>query len=169
MKKIAIVYGSTTDHTKEAAESIAARLSSYEVDVMDVATLSVEQLAQYPNLILGTSTWGSGDLQDDWDSFLPKLKKADLSGKVVSLFGLGDSSSFSDTFVDGMAQIHDALQGSGCTIVGAVGADGYSFDASNAVSDGKFVGLPLDEDNESNLSANRIDSWIAAIEPCFID
>ncbi len=169
MKKIAIVYGSTTGHTKEAAESIAARLSSYSVQLIDVATLSAEQLTQYPNLILGTSTWGSGDLQDDWESFLPKLGKADLSGKIVALFGLGDSSSFSDTFVDGMAQIHDALQEAGCTIVGTVDANSYSFDASLALSDGKFVGLPLDEDNESNLSAVRIDSWIASIEPCFIN
>jgi flavodoxin I len=169
MKKIAVIYGSTTDHTKDAAERIAAGLSSYEVQVMDVATLGVEQLAQFPNLILGTSTWGSGDLQDDWESFLPKLKKADLSGKVVALFGLGDSSSFSDTFVDGMGQIYEALQGSGCTLVGAVDADGYSFSESVAVSGDKFVGLPLDEDNESDMTAARIASWVAAIEPCFID
>lgn len=168
MKKIAVIYGSTTDNTKTVAKQVASLLSSAEVDVIDVAHLKVEQLAQYPNLILGTSTWGSGDLQDDWDGFLSKLKGADLGGKVVALFGLGDSSSYPDTFVDGMAYLYDAVKDNGCTLVGTVSPEGYSHSSSNAEVDGRFVGLPLDEDNESDQTDARLSAWIAEIEPSFV-
>ena len=60
-------------------------------------------------LILGTSTWGFGDLQEDWDAFLGSLTKMNLTGKTIALFGLGDSSTYSDTFVDGMGIIYRAL------------------------------------------------------------
>ncbi|MBP1641065.1 MAG: nifF [Bacteroidetes bacterium] len=168
MKKIALIYGSTTDNTKWIAERIAAKLSAYEVDLIDVARLKAEQLAQYYNLILGTSTWGAGDIQNDWESFLPKLKDVNLSGKVVALFGLGDSYSYADTFVDGMAQLYEAVKDRGCTVVGAVSPDGYVHASSNAVVDGNFVGLPLDQDNESDRTDARIDGWLSEIESLFI-
>lgn len=169
MKKIAIVYGSTTDNTKNVAKQIAAALSSHQVDVLDVAKLKVDELAQYPNLILGTSTWGSGDLQDDWDGFVSKLAGADLNGKVVALFGLGDSYSYSDTFADGMGLLFDAVKDKGCAIVGSVSPDGYSHSSSAAIVDGNFVGLPLDEDNESDQTDTRIGAWIGEVEPLLIE
>ena len=50
-------------------------------------------------------------------------------------------------------------------MVGAVPVDGYTFDASDAVVDGHFVGLALDEVNESDKTDARIDAWAAAITP----
>ena len=169
MKKIAVIYGSTTDNTKSVAKQIVAKLSSFETTLIDVANLKAEQLAQYSNLILGTSTWGAGDIQDDWDGFLPRLSGVDLSGKVVALFGLGDSGSYPDSFVDGMGQLFDALKDKGCTLVGSVSPDDYSYSSSNAVVDDVFVGLPLDEDNEADRTDDRINAWLAKIEPSFID
>lgn len=168
MKKIVVVYGSSTDNTKHVANVIAKKLTGNEVKVFDVARISPADLEGYTNLILGTSTLGLGDLQDDWDSFLPKLKKLDLNGKVVALFGLGDSSTYSDTFVDGLGILYEALDGKGCRIVGEVSPEGYTFDDSRAVVDGQFVGLPLDEDNESDQTEDRLDNWIASISPEFI-
>ena len=115
-------------------------------------------------LLLGSSTWGAGDLQDDWFDFLPQLKAADLAGKVVALFGCGDSASFSDTFCDAIGTLHDELAATGCRFVGEVDTAGYTFDSSTAVKDGKFVGLALDEVNEPQLTDGRIDGWIAAIK-----
>jgi flavodoxin I len=117
--------------------------------------------------VLGTSTWGVGDLQDDWESAIGELQSANLSGKVVALFGLGDSSSYSDTFVNGMARIYDAVKGNGATVVGAVDASDYTYDDSEAVQDGKFVGLAIDEDNESSKTDGRIAAWVANIKPSF--
>ena len=53
----------------------------------------------------------------------------------------------------------------GTSTWGAVSTDGYTFDDSEAVVDGKFVGLPLDDVNEDDKTDARIDAWIAEISP----
>ncbi|MDR0604541.1 MAG: flavodoxin [Bacteroidales bacterium] len=165
MKKIAIIYGSTTGNTETVAKSIAEKLSSEDVQLIEASNLKVEDVETFPNLILGTSTWGLGDLQDDWETALPILKKCDLSGKTIAFFGLGDSGSYSDTFVDAMGTLYEAIKNTGCTFVGKTSVKDYQFDASKAVVDDCFVGVALDEDSESNLTNNRLEQWIANILP----
>lgn len=167
MSKIAIVYGSSTDNTKSVAETIANKLSGEEITLLDVSKLKAGDLDAYPNLILGTSTWGLGDLQDDWDGYLSDLKKSELSGKTIAFFGLGDSGSYPDTFADGMGILYEAVQDKGATTIGAFPTDGYSFDESKAEVDGKFVGVAIDEDNESDETDRRLDAWIEIIKPLF--
>jgi flavodoxin len=48
---------------------------------------------------------------------------------------------------------------------GQVETDGYTFDDSEAVIDGKFIGLPLDDINEDDKTDTRIDAWLSAITP----
>ena len=50
-------------------------------------------------------------------------------------------------------------------MIGAVSTDGYTFDESTSVVDGKFVGLALDEDNESDKTDERIAAWVDEIKP----
>ena len=64
-----------------------------------------------------------------------------------------------------MAGLYDAVKDSGAKIVGAVSTDGYTFDDSESVVNGKFVGLALDEENESDKTDERIDNWVKAISP----
>jgi flavodoxin I len=164
MKKTGIFYGSSSGTTEDVARRIAARLGVEAGDIYNVGDAPASAVEPYDVLILGTSTWGSGDLQDDWDSFLPKLKKADLSGKTIALFGTGDSSSFGDTFCDGIGIIYEQLKASGASFIGAVTPGGYTFDDSAAVVDGLFVGLPLDEINESDLTDRRIAQWVEQLK-----
>lgn len=159
MKKTGIFYGSSSGTTEDIAQRIASRLGVETTDIHNVGDAPASAAEAYEVLILGTSTWGVGDLQDDWDSFLPKLKKVDLSAKTIALFGTGDSSSFSDTFCDGMGIIYNQLKATGAAFSGAVSTDGYSFDDSVAAADGSFVGLALDEVNESELTDKRILQW----------
>lgn len=165
MKKIAIIYGSATDNTKDAAMLIVSQLQEFAPVVKDVSECTPDDLTQYDHLFLGTSTWGLGELQDDWADFLPRLKSIDLTGKTVSLFGLGDSDSYPDTFVDGMGELYDFFSGKGCSIVGSVPLSDYSFEASRAVQNGEFVGLPLNADSESHLTEERIKNWLKLIKP----
>lgn len=169
MGKTAIIYGSSTGNTKHAAEKIAEGLSGIDVTLLDVASFNVSDIESYDNLILGTSTWGFGDLQDDWDNFISKLAKADLTGKKVALFGLGDSGSYPDTFVDGMGILYDTIKDKGISLIGSVSTDGYSFDASRAEKDGEFVGLPLDEDNDPAKTDERISSWTQELQSILSD
>lgn len=118
----------------------------------------------YDCLLLGSSTWGAGDLQDDWYDFIGKLKNENLSGKLVGLFGCGDSGSYPDTFCDAMGHLYDDLSGTGCRFIGACDTAGYSFDSSEAVRDGKFVGLALDETNEDDRTAERIAAWVETLK-----
>lgn len=162
MKKTIVVFGSSTGTCEGIAGDIAAKLGAEAVNVSD---LTADVIAENENLILGTSTWGAGEVQDDWYDGLKTLKAADLSGKTVALFGCGDSASYSDTFCGGMAEIYNAVKQAGANVVGAVDASEYSYDDSEAVIDGQFVGLALDNDNEESKTAVRIDAWIAAITP----
>ena len=162
MKKTIVVFGSSTGTCEGIAGDIAAKLNTEAINVSD---LTADVIAENDNLILGTSTWGAGEVQDDWYDGLNTLKAADLSGKTVAIFGCGDSASYSDTFCGGMAEIYNAAKQAGANIIGAVDASEYSYDDSEAVVDGKFVGLALDNDNEESKTPERIDTWVAAITP----
>lgn len=163
MKKTCIIYGSSTGTCQAIAEKIAGKLGIAQADVYDVANISADTVSAYTNLILGTSTWGAGELQDDWYGSIETLKSADLSGKTIALFGCGDSESYSDTFCSAMGEIYDVLKDSGAKFVGQVSTDGYTYDDSAAVVNGQFVGLALDDVNEDDKTDARIDAWTDSI------
>ena len=164
MKKTGIFYGSTTGTTESVARLIADKLGIAPADVHEVTQLDTALAESYEALILGTSTWGDGELQDDWYDGLKVLQGAHLSGKIVALFGCGDSESYSDTFCDAMGLLYEGLKDSGCTFVGAVDDSGYTYSASVAAADGKFVGLALDDVNESDRTDDRVSAWAAQLQ-----
>ena len=164
MNKTCIIYGSSTGTCQAIAEKIAGKLCIASSDVYDVANITAETVDAYQNLLLGTSTWGAGELQDDWYDGLEKLKGAILSGKTVALFGCGDCESYGDTFCAAMAEIYEGLKDSGAKFVGSVPTDGYTYDDSASVVDGLFIGLALDEVNEDDKTDGRIDAWIEEIK-----
>lgn len=160
MSKTIVVYGSSTGTCESIAQTIASKLGA---EVIAVSDLTADQLAEADNILLGSSTWGAGELQDDWYDGLEIVKKADLSGKKVAVFGCGDSASYSDTFCGAMKELYDAAKEAGATLVGEVSTDGYEFDDSDAVVDGHFVGLALDDVNEDGKTEERIDAWIPTL------
>ncbi len=162
MNTTIVIYGSSTGTCEVLAEKIASKLGC---EALNVQNLSADMVAANKNLILGTSTWGAGELQDDWYDGLKVLQGADLSGKTIAIFGCGDCSSYSDTFVGGMGELYNGIKDSGAQFIGSVGTDGYTYDDSEAVIDGKFIGLPLDEINEDDKTDARIDAWITQISP----
>jgi flavodoxin I len=164
MKSIAIIYGSSTENTKRAAEKIAERLSEYSPALVDIYDGDEGAFHANEVLILGVSTWGVKDLQDDWSDFYHKLGKMDLTGKTVALFGLGDSFIYPDSFVDAMGILYETVSERGATVVGEVSPEGYQFDFSRALKNGQFVGLPLDEDNDADLTDERIDKWVESLK-----
>lgn len=162
MNSTIVVYGSTTGTCEAIAEKIACKLGCEAINVQDL-TANVVNINK--NLILGTSTWGAGELQDDWYDGLKVLQGTNLSGKVIALFGCGDSESYGDTFVGGIGELYNGIKDSGARFVGEVDCDGYTFIDSEALINGKFVGLPLDDVNEDDKTDIRIEKWIAEISP----
>ncbi|MGN0901979.1 MAG: flavodoxin domain-containing protein, partial [Succinivibrio sp.] len=64
MKEIALFYGTYTGVTGEVAEKIATQLGKENIDVFNIAT-DGEKMNDYKKLIIGTSTWSIGELQED--------------------------------------------------------------------------------------------------------
>jgi flavodoxin I len=161
MSKTIVVYGSSTGTCESIAQTLGEKLGA---DVIDVANLTAADVQGADNLVLGTSTWGAGEMQDDWYDGVKVLKEAGLSGKKVAVFGCGDSSSYSDTFCGGMRELYDAAKEAGATMVGDdVPTDGYTYDDSDSVVDGHFIGLALDDVNEDDKTESRIEAWIPTL------
>ena len=160
MAKTIVVYGSSTGTCETIAQTIGEKLGA---EVINVSDLTEDQIAGADNLVVGTSTWGAGEMQDDWYDGVKVLKSAGLTGKKVAVFGCGDSESYSDTFCGGMKELYDAAEAAGATMVGHVSTDGYNYDDSDAVVDGQFVGLALDDVNEDDKTESRIEAWLPTL------
>lgn len=158
MEKIGIFYGSTTGNTAAVAAGIAAALNVADADVHDVAKTAPSAVAGYGLLILGCSTWGDGDMQDDMHDFLDGIASLDLRGKKIALFGCGDDT-MSDTFCNAVGKMYDMLKDSGATFVGRFDVAGYDFEKSDAVTAGEAMGLLIDNVNHENLTDRRINEW----------
>jgi len=164
MKKIGIIYGSSTGTCQGIAETIAKKLGISSEEIIDVNKLTIHQTDSFEILFLGTSTWGDGELQDDWYDGIKILKETNLKNRIIALFGCGDSYGYPDTFCDAIAELHDKLESSGCIFIGQTLADGYSYSSSKAVINGYFTGLAIDEINESEKTDSRIDTWLNQIK-----
>lgn len=158
----AIFYGTNTGNCKEIAKTISTQLGKIETFNFDKT--KVEKINEYDKIILGASTWGNGDLNDDWESVWDDFVKVDFSNKTVAIFGLGDQESYGDEFADAVGIVYEHLKDSGAKIIGFTSVDGYYHDSSRAQIDDKFVGLILDEDNQSELTEQRVKTWLESIK-----
>ena len=168
MSRIGLFYASSTGNTENVAKTIVANMDGAEIVLHNVADCVDNAMEQYQHIIIGVSTWGEGDLQDDWEDFFPNISKTDFSYKTVALFGLGDQEEYCDNFLDAMGTIYDEVVEKGATVVGSWSTDGYDYDESTAIRDGEFIGLALDEDNQNDLTNQRVIKWIEEISPYFI-
>ncbi|MGK7932014.1 MAG: flavodoxin [Microcystaceae cyanobacterium] len=171
MAKIGIFYGSTSGITEEIAMAVRQKLGEELCDLysMEEDYDDYSQLLDYDYLLLGCSTWGAGDVQNDWREplFEIELDKPDFQGKTIALFGAGDQVDHGTEFVSALGVLHSLFQKLGATLVGAFPNEGYSFEHSNALIDDKFVGLPIDEVNQSEKTDERITKWVESLRPIF--
>jgi flavodoxin I len=162
---IGIFYGSSTGNTRDVSVRLQEALGG---DLHSVTDVDADEIANYQYLVFATSTWGAGDLQDDWEDFYPSLDDVDFSGKKVGIMGLGDQVNYGDTFVDGMQVLAEKVEEKGGEVVGYTSTEGYEYDNSEAVRDGRFVGLVIDEDNQSDKTGERIRNWVAGLKKIFV-
>jgi flavodoxin I len=153
-----IIYGSDSGATRAVANKIAKKVPARLVDIKAASAADFEGCDL---LILGAPTYGAGELQVDWEDRLDVLKAADLTGRKVALFGLGDQATYPDTFLDALGTLYDIVVEKGAEVVGHGDADGFEFEASTALRDGRFVGLAVDQDNQASKTEKRISAWIA--------
>jgi len=165
MKPVGIFYGSTSGTTKEIAEKIKKAFGK-DAHLHNIHDSNIDTIAQYSNLIFGTSAWGIGDMQDDWEDFIDNLNEIDFTGKKLALFGLGDQEEYPESFVDGLGTMYCRLPDKS-VVVGEWPKEGYNFYFSLAEKDGKFVGLVIDEHHQADQSDERIKKWVNELKKVF--
>ncbi len=118
MLKAILIYGSTTGNTEDLAQSVASGLEEggVEVAVKNVTAADVGELADYEVVVLGASTWGDGELQDDFVPFYDRMDNLSLAGKKAAAFGPGDKESFPDTFCAAVDMLEEKLEQCGAEI-----------------------------------------------------
>lgn len=172
MSKIGLFFGPLKGSVHRVAEKVKAAFGEQVVDLIAVSEASTADLEKYSLIIFGISTvgketWDSDYSNTDWAKFFPNVSKIDFSGKTVAIFGLGDHITYSSYFVNAMGMLAKDLLKNGAKIVGQVDPAGYEFDESEAIIDGKFIGLPIDEDFESELTDERVANWVKSLKPAF--
>lgn len=167
MAKIGLFFGSDEGNTESVARRIQKRLGSDLVDVYDIADVTQVEFLQYEQIILGIPTWDFGQIQSDWEEFWDDLGEVDFSSKTVALFGLGDQFGYGDYFLDAMGMMHDVIASTAVKRIGFWPTEGYEYEASKAERDGQFVGLAIDEDQQENLTSERLDVWCQQIHAEF--
>ena len=169
MTKVGIFFGTDTGNTRRVAKDIASALgSAIAAKPVNVRNACVNDMLAYNTLILGSPTYGEGQLPglstgnatDSWEEFLPTLAGRDFSGKKVAIYGLGNQKSYPTEFVDAVFYLYEQFRQCGATIIGKWATEGYNFQASKAVVDGHFVGLALDQENQKDLTPDRLEAWL---------
>ena len=166
MEAIGLFFGSTYGMTEKSATMIKKAFGSGKVDIFDLKNAPVEEMTKYTNLIFGTSAWGIGEMQDDWELTIDKLSTIDFSEKKVALFGLGDQMEYPESFVDGLGTLYCRLPNKS-SVVGLWPVKGYNYYFSLAEKEGTFVGLVLDDHNQADLSEKRIFEWVKQLKKEF--
>ena len=173
MASIGIFFGTDTGRTRLLAKQIAKKLGDAAASPVNVGRTTLADFLAYDRLILGSPTLGAGELpglstglnQPSWEEFLPQLAGANMRGKIVAIFGLGDQKKYPDEFVDAIGLIHDTVVAAGAIVVGRWPVAGYEFNISQAQDGDDFLGLAIDQINQPLQTEARVDSWLAQITP----
>lgn len=153
------MFGATEMVAEQVANALHHELGT-EVPCRDIGYLDLATLEAYDLLVLGLCTWNIGQLPSDLDLRLPELAELDLHGKLLAMFGTGDAVGYPDTFLDALELVDDALLTTGVERIGEWPVAGYSFLESRAQRGDKFLGLGIDEDNEPELTQERVTAWV---------
>ena len=165
MKRIGLFYGTTGGRTTGVVDELDFNLRD-DVEVFNVSN-GIEKVNEFENLILVTPSYGFGELEPHWEAIIEVFKKIDLNGKTLALVGLGSQTTFGESFVGALEILYNIIIKNGGKVIGLTSTDGYNFEECEAIIDGKFMGLVLDEENQDDLTPDRIYEWIETIKKEF--
>lgn len=174
MEKIGIFFGTETGTTRLIAKKLYKLLGDDLADKpVNVNRIKAEDLLQYDALILGTPSYGVGEipglsagcLERNWEEFLAEFGQPDLTGKRIAMFGLGAQERYSERFASSLINLYRVFEGLGAEMVGAWPVENYVFEHSASVVDGKFVGLVIDQRTQGMFTDERLKAWIDMVKP----
>ena len=162
--RLKLIYGSDTGNTELVTEDLVKLLG--DVEVTTVADLTPEDW-DHDRFILGIPTWYDGELQSDWEDYFEEFKTIDFTGKTVAIFGLGDQLGYDEWFCDGVGILAKVVLDNGGRVIGYTDKDeSYDFDTTpkSIIKDDVFYGLCIDEDNQGELTQERLSKWVEQIK-----
>jgi len=175
--QVGLFFATTTGHTEEVADAIKAQLGEAVSAPIDISDAGADALGGYDALIVGAPTWNTGaDVQrsgTEWDEVVGTVSGMSLAGKKVAVFGCGDSVSYSDYFCDAIEEVYTAFKEAGADMVGHWPTSSYEFECSKSVVGGeplssdeadKMLGLAIDEENQADLTEDRVAEWSAQLK-----
>ena len=167
--KIGLFWGSNTGNQEIAAVFLREYMESegLEFDEYNIADTDPEKMWEYKKLIIGCPTWHIRELQDDWNFIYEKYKNLDFEGVTEAFFGCGDQVGYSDNFLDAIGLLAKPFQENGGILIGKWPTEDYDFDNSLALDGDNFLGLGLDNDNEEELTEERLIIWAELIKDEF--
>ena len=168
MSKVAIFFGPENGAVHRVAKSLASKMENLKPDLILVSEASADDLARYDIIIFGISTIGRDTWDQkfgnvDWAKFMPTVSSFNFTGKKVAIFGLGDHITYAYHFVNSMGGLAKLVVKNGGQLLGKVSPDGYTFQDSEALEGGLFLGLPIDEDFEPEFTEGRLNCWVEQI------
>ena len=173
MSKTAIFYSPEGGNVNSVANKLGEMIGNDIVDITPVKEVEKGDLDKYNKIILVGSTvgadhWDNEIVVDEWNEFFTKIKAISFENKKVAIVGLGNSVLYPSHFADGMAVLYERIIKQNAKILGKVDAKDYDFTDSEAVNDdGFFCGLAIDEDNEAELTNERLEKWISILKSDF--
>jgi len=172
MSKMAIFFGPEKGSVHRVAKLLASKLENLNPDLILVNEATAEDLERYDTIIFGISTIGRDTWDQkfgnvDWAKFMPTVSSFDFTGKKVAVFGLGDHITYAYHFVNSMGILAKTIIKNGGELVGKVNPEGYTFQDSEALEGGLFLGLPVDEDFEPELTDSRLEAWVKQLNKEF--
>lgn len=179
MNKIGMFFGTETGTTRLVAKKMQKKLGDEFCDKpVNVNRIALNDMLQYDALILGTPSYGIGEIpglsagcfEPNWEEFFAQMTVTpDFTGKRIAFFGLGAQERYADRFASSLSALVEKFKGWGAEIVGDWSTEGYTFDHSGAVVDGRFIGLIIDQRTQGMFTDERIDAWLAQIKPLLLE
>jgi flavodoxin I len=119
MPTMIIAYGSTTGNTAVMAAFLAEffKKADIEVAVKNIVGIKPVNLADFDIILLGSSTWGTGKLQDNFYPFYFNMGEVSLAEKKAAVFGPGDSYSYPRSFCKAVDVLERKLKDCGAHII----------------------------------------------------
>jgi flavodoxin I len=90
--KIAIVYSSKTGNTEELVNSVYVRMLPHfaKIDLYRVGQFPLHQLVEYDGLVIGTYTWGDGEIPQEMLPLYKAFERQNVKHMITGVVGTGD-------------------------------------------------------------------------------
>ncbi len=173
MINTAIFYSPQGGSVNRVAMKLGELIGNDKIVVIPVREVEKEDIDTYTQFIfvgstVGADHWSNELLENEWEGFFKQIAENGFEGKKIAIAGLGNSVLYPEHFADGIAYLYKEITERNGKVYGFTDAEDYNFEDSEALNDeGFFCGLPLDEDNEDDMTPGRLKKWISVLKHDF--